>query len=75
MRNKVPPLVYEIDDLCDALNVGKNTAYALLNDGEINCFKIGNNWKIPASSVEEYITRKCMEHKRVMCKVVNSNIL
>ncbi|MBQ8349277.1 MAG: helix-turn-helix domain-containing protein [Ruminococcus sp.] len=30
----------------------------LLNNGEINAFKIGKVWKIPKKSVEEYIDRK-----------------
>lgn len=75
MRNPTQPLLYEIDDLCTALNIGKNTAYALLNDGEISCFKLAGCWKIPASSIEEFINRKCKEQGIVMCKIVNDNIL
>ena len=34
-------------------------AYKLLNAGEIPCFKISREWKIPRKSVYEYIQRQC----------------
>lgn len=61
----------EIDGLCKTLGVGKNTAYELLNNYEIDAFKIGTVWKIPRASVEAYIARKCKERKKVMVKIVN----
>lgn len=64
-------LVMEIDGLCDMLGVGKNTAYQLLNDGEIDAFKVGTVWKIPKKSVEEYVERKCKERKKEMCVLAN----
>ena len=30
-----------IDDLCEMLSIGKNTAYHLLNTNQIHAFKIG----------------------------------
>lgn len=62
-------LVMEIDGLCEMLDIGKNTAYQLLNDQEIDAFKVGTVWKIPKKSVEEYIDRKCTERKKVMCEI------
>ena len=61
--------IMEIDGLCDMLGIGKNTAYQLLNDREIDAFKVGTVWKIPKKSVEEYIDRKCNERKKVMCEI------
>lgn len=73
MKNRVvEPLILEIDGLCEALKVGKNTAYELLNNGEIDCFKVGSCWKIPISSVEDYINRKCKERKKDMVAVINN---
>jgi excisionase family DNA binding protein len=62
-------LVMEIDGLCEMLDIGKNTAYQLLNDQEIDAFKVGTVWKIPKKSVEQFIERKCNEHKKVMCEI------
>lgn len=44
-----------IEELCEALYIGRNTAYALLNQGKIKAFKIGRTWKIPRIALEEYI--------------------
>ena len=44
-----------LDDLCEMLTIGKNTAYELLRTKQIKAFKIGRIWKIPRESVSEYI--------------------
>ena len=44
-----------LSELMDILDIGKNTAYKLLISGEIDAFKIGSKWKIPRTSVENYI--------------------
>lgn len=44
-----------LDDLCEMLTIGKNTAYSLLKSGQIKAFKIGRIWKIPRESVAEYV--------------------
>lgn len=44
-----------IDDLCEMLTIGKNTAYHLLKTRQIKAFKIGRIWKIPRDSVAEYV--------------------
>ena len=62
-------LIMEIDGLCEMLGIGKNTAYQLLNDQEIDAFKVGTVWKIPKKSVEEFINRKCNERKKTMCEI------
>lgn len=47
-----------IEELREMLLIGKNTAYALLNTGQIHAFKIGKTWKIPRDAVSEYVMRK-----------------
>lgn len=42
----------------ELLYIGKNTAYQLLNSGEIRAFRIGRVWKIPKEAVGEYVLRK-----------------
>lgn len=63
-------MIMEIDGLCEMLGIGKNTAYQLLNDGEIDAFKVGTVWKIPKKSIEDYVERKCNERKKVMCDII-----
>jgi len=50
--------IMKFDEVMEFLNIGKNTLYRLLNNGEISAFKIGKVWKIPKKSVEEYVNKK-----------------
>jgi excisionase family DNA binding protein len=50
--------ILTLDEMCEILNIGKNTAYRLLNNKEVNGFKIGHVWKIPKTFLKEYITQK-----------------
>ena len=47
--------IMRFEEVMEFLNIGKNTLYRLLNNGEISAFKIGKVWKISKKSVEEYI--------------------
>ena len=60
MSNNPKPLL-TIQELCSILNIGRNTAYTLIKTKELSAFKIGNNWKIPVDSVEEYIKKSISE--------------
>ena len=61
MDSAKSPYLVEIDGLCEMLSIGKNTAYKLLTEGEVDSFKIGSVWKIPIQSIEDYINRKADE--------------
>lgn len=47
-----------IEDLCEMLAIGKNTAYSLLRTNQIKAFKIGRIWKIPRESVSEFVIKQ-----------------
>lgn len=47
--------IITIDELCDILMIGKNLAYRLLTEKKIKAFRIGKKWRIPKSSVEQFI--------------------
>lgn len=44
-----------VEEMQQLLGVGKNTAYQLLKENKIKCFRIGRIWKIPKKSIEEFI--------------------
>ncbi|WP_072033471.1 helix-turn-helix domain-containing protein [Anaerovibrio lipolyticus] len=44
-----------LEELCEQLSIGKNAAYELLRSGKIKAFRIKRIWKIPQTSVNEYI--------------------
>ena len=52
--NKYPDIL-TVKDVMEILRVGKNTAYQLLNSGEIRSRKVGKKYLIPKKSVIDYI--------------------
>ena len=49
--------ILTVDEFCEILGIGPNTAYQLLHDGIIPAFRIGRRWKIPREAVQQYIGR------------------
>ncbi len=47
-----------VDELCEVLQIGRNTAYRLLNSGFVPAFRIGRRWKIPKSNLQEVLKTK-----------------
>ena len=57
--------ILNLKDVMKLLDVGKNTLYGLLKSGDINAFKIGKVWKIPKSSVDDYVRRQLQSNIQV----------
>ena len=57
--------ILRLEDVMKLLDVGKNTLYGLLKSGDINAFKIGKVWKIPKSSVDDYVRRQLQSNIQV----------
>lgn len=51
------PLVLSVSELADVLGVGRNSAYTLVNSGDIRVLRIGKNIRIPQSALMEYLNR------------------
>ena len=47
--------IISVKELCDILQIGKNTAYNLLKTGHIHSIKIGSTYKIPKKYLIDYI--------------------
>lgn len=58
MSQEKDSAIMEMDEFMSCLNIGRTTAYRLLQSGEVKVFKIGRIYKIPRKSVMEYIERK-----------------
>ena len=56
MLNKYPD-VLNVKQLCEVLDIGKNTAYKLLKNREIKALRIGTVYKIPKREVIKYLTK------------------
>lgn len=52
--------VLTVNEVAEILSCGRNTVYALLRQNLLSGFRIGkSNWRIPKSSLESYIVKKC----------------
>lgn len=47
--------ILSVEEACEALRVGYNAMYELLNNGKIKAYKNGRVWRIPKESIKEYI--------------------
>jgi len=47
--------IMTIDEVCEALMIGRNRCYHLLGDGSIRGFRIGSVWKIPKEAVISFV--------------------
>lgn len=42
-------------DVMSILDIGKNSAYALLNSGRLRGFRVGRSWRVSAEALEEFM--------------------
>ena len=49
------PDVVSINELMKMLNIGRNTAYSLLQSEEVKSIKIGKQYRMPEKFVLEYL--------------------
>ena len=52
------PDILTVEEACEALRVGYNAMYVLLNSGKLKAYKNGRVWRIPKESIKEYICSK-----------------
>lgn len=49
------PDILSVEEACEALRVGYNAMYELLNSGKLKAFRNGRSWRIPKVSIVKYI--------------------
>ena len=47
--------VLTAEEACEALRIGYNALYELLNSGKLKGFRNGRVWRIPKQAVREYV--------------------
>ena len=52
------PDILNVEQICEALNIGKNTAYQLIKNGDLKSIRIGKVHKIPKIQLIEYVIGK-----------------
>ena len=48
--------VLTVEELCEALKIGKRLAYSLLKEGTIPSRRIGRIYRIPKNAIIDYLT-------------------
>ena len=46
-----------ITEVCDALMIGRATAYQLIDFGAVDGFKTGRSWKVKRDSLTEFVRK------------------
>ena len=49
------PDILTVEEACEALRVGYNAIYELLNSGKLKAYKNGRVWRIPKVAIRKYI--------------------
>ena len=52
------PDILTVEEVCEALRMGYNAVYEILNSGKLKAFKNGRVWRIPRESLKEFILRQ-----------------
>lgn len=52
------------EEACEALRIGYNAMYELLNSGKLKGYRNGRVWRIPKVAVKEYILESTKLEKR-----------
>lgn len=47
-----------VEELCEALKIGRNAAYRLLNSGELKALRNGRVWRVPKQTFIEFVKRQ-----------------
>ena len=47
--------ILTVEEACEALRVGYNAMYELLNSGKLKGYRNGRTWRIPKIALSEYI--------------------
>ena len=49
--------VLTTEEACEALRIGYNSLYSLLNNGKLKGYRCGRIWRIPKISIESFILK------------------
>jgi len=54
--------ILTVEEACEALRVGYNALYGLLNSGKLKGYRNGRTWRIPKAALKEYILESAKLH-------------
>ena len=60
------PDIITVSQLAKMLNIGKSSAYALLQNGKIHHVKVGKKYIIPKTAVLAFIGEMCYNNNKIV---------
>ena len=55
------PDILTVVEVCEALRMGYNAVYDLLNTGKLKAYKNGRVWRIPREALVKYVMESTMQ--------------
>ena len=55
------PLFLNVAMLASVLDIGRNSAYALVRSGQIPSIKVGNQYRIPRDQLRDFAAQKSLK--------------
>ena len=55
--------IMTVEEACEALRIGYNAIYDLLNSGKLKGYRNGRTWRIPKESIERFIREQTIGRK------------
>lgn len=50
------PDILTVEEVCEALRMGYNAVYVLLNEGKLKAYKNGRVWRITKQALIQYVS-------------------
>ena len=51
--------VLTVEEVCEAMKMGRDAVYGLLQTGELKAMRNGRVWRIPREALIDYVCRHC----------------
>lgn len=65
------PDILTVSDLQRLLNIGRSTAYRLIENGEIRCIRVGRTIRIPKKFVADFIENSIFTIEKIQkCAII-----
>lgn len=65
------PDILTVSDLQRLLNIGRSTAYRLIENGEIRCIRVGRTIRIPKKFVSDFIENSIFTIEKIQkCAII-----
>lgn len=52
------PLTLRVEDLMPILDIGRNTAYALVRSGQIRSIRVGHQLRVPKGALQTFLIQQ-----------------